>query len=324
MNYIDLRDQIQDELENTETVFVSNIDRFIRIVEERIFEELELNVFQKTATATFTAGTRFLTLPDDYLNIISVAVEVDGDYRYLLKKHPSFMNDYSIDPDDATLRDVPKYYADHDARLQTSTSAGSTLVVSPNPDLAYTVELNYYFRPESITDHNFFRSVTLGSNPLTTGSAGSNVITVADTSHGADNASTVTLASASATDGISADAINTTHEINEVSSNAYKITVNSTSTSTITGASSGSTAGGGSSVTAIYMKGGNSWIGTYAESALLYGCLAEGYSFMRGETGQLQYYEQRYQAEVARIRVRYSGRGRQDEHRHGNLMVEVQ
>ena len=90
------------------------------------------------------------------------------------------------------------------------------------------------------------RTVTLGANPITTGSAGSGIITVADTAHGAVLNDFVTLASATTTDGVTAAQINTTHQITEiVSDNAYKV-------ETAGSASSGSTAGGGSSVTATY------------------------------------------------------------------------
>jgi hypothetical protein len=90
------------------------------------------------------------------------------------------------------------------------------------------------------------RTVTLGADPITTGDSGSGIITVADTGHGAVLNDFVTLASAALTDGVTAAQINTTHQITEiVSANAYKV-------ETAGSASSGSTAGGGSSVTATY------------------------------------------------------------------------
>ena len=90
------------------------------------------------------------------------------------------------------------------------------------------------------------RTVTLGANPLTTGASGSGIITVADTGHGAVLNDFVTLGDAATTDGVTAAQINTTHQITEiVSDNAYKV-------ETAGSASSGSTAGGGSSVTATY------------------------------------------------------------------------
>jgi len=90
------------------------------------------------------------------------------------------------------------------------------------------------------------KTSSLGSNPITTGSAGSGEITVTDTANGAVLNDFVTLAGATLTDGITTGEINTTHQITEiVSDNAYKV-------ETAGSASSGSTAGGGGSVTAAY------------------------------------------------------------------------
>ena len=94
-------------------------------------------------------------------------------------------------------------------------------------------------------------TVTLGSNPVnTTGGAGSGVVTITtQASHAASTGDFVTLASLTATDGITAEQLNTEHKI---------ASVPSTTTFTIdTGgsASSGSTAGGGSSGTAAFQIG---------------------------------------------------------------------
>ena len=90
------------------------------------------------------------------------------------------------------------------------------------------------------------KTSSLGTNPITTGSAGSGEITVTDTGHGAVFNDFVTLALATTTDGVTAAQINTTHQITEiVSDNAYKV-------ETAGSASSGSTAGGGTSATAAY------------------------------------------------------------------------
>ena len=90
------------------------------------------------------------------------------------------------------------------------------------------------------------KTSSLGSNPITTGSAGSGEITITDTDHGAVLNDFVTLAAATTTDGVTAAQINITHQItNIVSANAYKV-------ETAGSASSGSTAGGGGSVTAAY------------------------------------------------------------------------
>jgi hypothetical protein len=90
------------------------------------------------------------------------------------------------------------------------------------------------------------RTVTLGANPLTTDSAGSGVITVSDTGHGAEVGDFVTFSSATAFDGLTTDNLNKEHEVTVVvNANSYKVNTGGT-------ASSGSVAGGGSSVSAAY------------------------------------------------------------------------
>jgi len=46
---------------------------------------------------------------------------------------------------------------------------------------------------------------------------------------------------------------------------------------------------------------GTSWLGDNAEAALLYGCLIEAYTYMKGEADMLSLYEQRYQEALAQL-----------------------
>ena len=89
-------------------------------------------------------------------------------------------------------------------------------------------------------------NVTLGSNPLKTGSASSGEITVTHTGHGAEVNDTVIVTGATTVDGITDAQINISHVITEVAdANTYKIV-------TAGSASSGNTAGGGSAVVVSY------------------------------------------------------------------------
>ena len=116
-------------------------------------------------------------------------------------------------------------------------------------------------------------TTTLGSNPLKTGSASSGVLTVTAPSHGAVNGDFVTFSGATTTDGINATLLNAEHQITLVDSNSYTIT-------TTGSASSGSTAGGGSSIVAVYQI--NTGLGTVIAGngwgAGLWGGLTTGYS----------------------------------------------
>ena len=116
-------------------------------------------------------------------------------------------------------------------------------------------------------------TTTLGTNPITTGSASSGIVTVTAPSHGAVNGDFVTLSGATATDGITVAQLNTEHKITLVDSNSYTI-------STGGSASSGSTAGGGSSVVATYQinTGIDTVVAGNGFGAGLWGGLSTGYS----------------------------------------------
>jgi hypothetical protein len=118
-------------------------------------------------------------------------------------------------------------------------------------------------------------TVTLGSNPLKTGSvvSGATVITVTAPAHGAVTGDYVTFSGATATDGITTAQLNIEHEITVVDSNSYQITTTGT-------ASSGDTAGGGSAIIANYQinTGLNTVVSGTGWGAGLWSGLTTGYS----------------------------------------------
>lgn len=61
-----------------------------------------------------------------------------------------------------------------------------------------------------------------------------------------------------------------------------------------------------------------SWLGDNAEAVLLYGCLIEAYTFMKGEADLIAQYEARYKEALAQLNV-VGIRGRRDEYRDGRL-----
>ena len=89
------------------------------------------------------------------------------------------------------------------------------------------------------------KTVTLGANPIVTGTASSGVVTINDTGHGARSGDYVTISGATTTDSITAAQLNLEFELTVVNPNSYTV-------STAGSAGSGSTAGGGSSVKAAY------------------------------------------------------------------------
>ena len=116
-------------------------------------------------------------------------------------------------------------------------------------------------------------TTSLGTNPLKTGTATTGAITVTAPAHGAVSGDFVTLSGATTTDGITAAQINTEHELTLIDSNSYSINTAGASTS-------GSTAGGGSSVVATYQinTGLDTVVSGVGFGAGLWGGLSTGYS----------------------------------------------
>jgi len=67
-----------------------------------------------------------------------------------------------------------------------------------------------------------------------------------------------------------------------------------------------------------------SWLGNNAPVALLYGCLAEAFKFLKGPAEMLQLYEQSYQRAIKELAVEQQGRHRRDEYMHGALRLPLQ
>jgi len=150
MTLAELKTLIQNYVQNSETTFVATLDDFIQIAEDRIFELVQFDYFRRNVQGSMTAGSRFLTAPDDFELSFSLSViDSNGDYHYLDKKHPSFMQEYTPDPTDSSERSRPLYYGDFDKDLNTGLKE-STLIIAPVPDQNYTTELHYLYKPNSL------------------------------------------------------------------------------------------------------------------------------------------------------------------------------
>jgi hypothetical protein len=137
--YAQLETAIQDFTENSETSFVTNLPVFIRGAEDRIFTLVDLELFRKNATAQLTLGDPYLSVPTDYLAPFSFQIITTNYKEFLENKDVNFVQQYAVD---AGINTTPKYYSVFDV---------GNFIVGPTPDLAYDVELHYYYRPASIT-----------------------------------------------------------------------------------------------------------------------------------------------------------------------------
>lgn len=139
MNYAELTAAIVAETENNDTTFIANIPLMVKNAEKRIYQAVKIPALRKNQVGGMQSGNKYLTLPNDYLASWEIStINADGIYTFLLPKDVSFIREVYPDPNTAGN---PRYYAQFDA---------DTIIVGPTPDSAYSVELHYFYYPESI------------------------------------------------------------------------------------------------------------------------------------------------------------------------------
>jgi hypothetical protein len=150
MNYAALSAAIQAYTENTEADFVANIPVFVTQAEQRIYNSVQFPSIRKNMTGVVSTTSTYLSAPDDYLASYSLAViDASGNYEYLLNKDVNFIRQAYPSASDVGL---PRYYALFGPTVSGSTITDElTFILGPKPDANYTVELHYYYYPESIT-----------------------------------------------------------------------------------------------------------------------------------------------------------------------------
>jgi hypothetical protein len=154
MTYTELVAAIEAYAENYDTStggFVDNIPVFVQNAEQRIYNTVQLPSLRKNVIGTVTAGNKYLACPSDFLASYSIALITDyglstESYNYLLNKDVNFIREAYPTPADTG---APYYYA----LFGPDTSAINELsfILGPTPDASYSVELHYFYYPESIT-----------------------------------------------------------------------------------------------------------------------------------------------------------------------------
>ena len=144
MNYATLCASIQDYVENSFSA--SQLAIFVEQAEQRIYNTVQLPDLRKNVTGITTASNKYLSCPTDFLAPYSLAVvDATGNYSYLLNKDVNYIREAYPNPTDTA---IPKYYAIFGPRSDDNKEL--TFILGPTPDTAYTVELHYFYYPESI------------------------------------------------------------------------------------------------------------------------------------------------------------------------------
>lgn len=164
MNYATLFKTIQGYLENDFPSFTGadssgsgtatltakqQIDTFIQQAEQRIYNSVQFPSLRKNVTGVTQANNRYLSCPTDFLAPYSMAV-IDGTgvYEYLLNKDVNYIR--AAYPNPATTG-IPRYYAIFGPTVSSGVITDElSFILGPTPNTIYSVELHYYYYPESI------------------------------------------------------------------------------------------------------------------------------------------------------------------------------
>lgn len=161
MTYSELVTAIQTYTENNfpsttlaDSTVVSSttqINRLITQAEQRIYNTVQFPSLRKNVTGSVTSANKYLSCPTDFLSSYSLAViDASGNYEYLLNKDVNFIR--QAYPNPTTDVGIPKYYALFGPTVASSIISNElSFILGPTPDAIYSVELHYYYYPESIT-----------------------------------------------------------------------------------------------------------------------------------------------------------------------------
>jgi len=148
MNYATLVETIQAYTENDfpdtagsgGLTSAEQVATFVGQAEQRIYNNVQLLELRKNVTGNATATNKYLSVPSDWLANFSLAVidPTSGAYEYLLNKDVNYIREAFPYP---ATTGKPTHYAMFD---QTS------YILGPTPDASYSMELHYFYYPQSI------------------------------------------------------------------------------------------------------------------------------------------------------------------------------
>ena len=309
MNYVQIYQTIQDYSENTESLFVNNISRFVQEAEDRIYNSVQIPALRKNVTGTLTASNQYLSCPNDYLSTYSIAV-VDGTgaYSYLLNKDANFIREAYPTP---TSTGLPRYYALFGS--QYSNLNELSFILGPTPDSSYQAELHYFYYPISIVQGALPVNATVAAGSIT--NAGSlytngNYMNVPLTG-GSGSGATANIT-------VSGQTVTSVTIVN--GGNFYVVGDVLSFSNTYTG-NSGS--GFVYTISSVNNTAGTSWLGDNYDPVLFYGAMREAMLFMKGEVDLVKYYEDKYTEALMQLNRLGTGLERGDAYRDGQARIPV-
>jgi hypothetical protein len=301
MNYSELVTAVSDYCENTFPTV--DMNTMIRIAEQNIYNTVQLASLRKNMTGSLSIGNQYLSAPNDFLSVYSLAViKANGEYLYLLNKDVNFIREAYPGPSDVGL---PKHYA-----IFGPNSVGTnelSFILGPTPNLSYGVELHFYYLPDSIIQ-SAINQVTIASGgsgytngtyfnvPLTGGSGSTATANIVVTGGAV---SSVTMSNRGCFYAVN----------NSLGANNANL--------------GGSGLGFVLNVDTVTNSTGTTWLGDNFESALFNGTMIEAIRFMKGDTDLVQFYQQQFTQSLALLKNLGDGKQRMDAYRDGQVRNPV-
>lgn len=313
MTYIELLNAVQSYTQNIFPDTISadgsivtsseQIDLFIRQAEDRIYNSVLIPALRKNVTGTTSAGNKYVSCPDDFLSVLSLAViDGDGNYEYLLDKDVNFIRAAYPNPN---IGGLPAYYALFGPTVASSViSKELSFILGPTPDDDYGLELHYYYYPESIIQSPITGlTLSSGGSGYTNGIYYSVPLT-GGKGTGATADVTITNGVVTAIQLVTGGSLYTVGDV--LSASGLGSGVNfSVNVGTVGNAS------------------GTTWLSENYSPVLLYGTLVEAYTYMKGEQDMLQAYQQKYQEAMGQL-IRLGGAlERGDTYRGGQFKMDI-
>jgi len=151
ISFSDLRTQIRSYTEVSSTVLSDSvIENIVLNAEYRIFRDVPLDAYRKTATDNFVANQEHANLPAGALIVRGVQV-ADGTSTltnpiWLQKRDVTFLDEFN----GARATGRPKYYAMQGGETGNTNTTSGAVLLSPIPDTTYVFKVHYNRIPDKL------------------------------------------------------------------------------------------------------------------------------------------------------------------------------
>lgn len=142
--YTTLKAAVVAFTEDQGTEFASAFDQILPLAEDKLLKDLDLELFDVSATSTFGISSPWVAKPSDMVALRSIHyTNADGDFVQLEPRSYEACKDYWPNSTDTTA--TPKYFSEW---------SDEEWLVAGTPNAAFVTTIRYVKRPASMTSGN--------------------------------------------------------------------------------------------------------------------------------------------------------------------------